>query len=301
MALEVEIWERDLARNFYPDNTFMTKGKDMTAFVVNGKTVHSPQEGADPNVAVNRATVPATISQRTDADLTWDLSELTTDPTLLRDIEEIETSYDKRNSIISQHGKTLNKKAAGLILNNWAATAAGRVITTTGGEREATAPAATGNRKAVDNKDILKAKSILDLEDVDTEGRYALFSASMYNDLLANDAFIDASRFGAAVIPSGVIGRIHGFWVYMRSHAMIFDTAGSLKALGAAGAADDKESVLFWHEDCVKYAKGNVKIFHNAGEAAYYGDIFSAMARAGGKHSYTDQSGVVSLIQDASV
>ena len=44
MALNREIWINTITENFYPDNSFMAKSIDDSAFV-NNKTVHIPNAG----------------------------------------------------------------------------------------------------------------------------------------------------------------------------------------------------------------------------------------------------------------
>ncbi len=94
-ALQKEIWVADIQENLYENNEFLSKSTDHSGYVTN-KTVHLPQAGSDPDVEVDREVVPASVTKRTDTDLTYDIHEFTTTPTLVQDFEELQLSYSKR-------------------------------------------------------------------------------------------------------------------------------------------------------------------------------------------------------------
>ena len=75
MALNKEVWLNTIVENFFPDNSFASKSVDDSAFVDN-KTVHVPNAGTPSGVVINRTTLPATVSRRTDYDLDYDIDEL---------------------------------------------------------------------------------------------------------------------------------------------------------------------------------------------------------------------------------
>ena len=77
MALNRQIWINTIVENFFPDDSFMAKSIDDSDFV-NVKTVHIPNAGKPSSVVINRAEKPATIKERTDQELTYDIDELTT-------------------------------------------------------------------------------------------------------------------------------------------------------------------------------------------------------------------------------
>jgi len=88
MAIEKEIWIDDIQENLFASNSFVARGVDHSQWIDN-KTVHIPQAGANPTVEKDRASVPATIGQRTDTDLQYNMAEFTTDPILIRNLEEL--------------------------------------------------------------------------------------------------------------------------------------------------------------------------------------------------------------------
>jgi hypothetical protein len=124
----------------------------------------------------------------------------------------------------------------------------------------------------------------------------------MYNDLLEIDAILTSDKMGTANLSNGAVGRVLGFDIYIRSTAVVYTNAATPvpKTPGAAGAVTDNLAALFWHPMFVRKAMGDVRVYVNEGEAAYYGDILSAEARAGGRKSRTGGEGVVALVETAS-
>ena len=101
MALQKEIWLNSIVELLFASNTFAARSVNHSAFVTD-KTVHVPNAGSAPGVVKNRSTFPGTASQRTDYDLTYDINEYSTDPIHLQYSEEVELSYNKRESILKQ-------------------------------------------------------------------------------------------------------------------------------------------------------------------------------------------------------
>ena len=66
---------------------------------------------------MNRTTKPASISERTDNELTYDIDELTTDPVHISNADTVELSYDKRVSILQNDKSELQRVASELILH----------------------------------------------------------------------------------------------------------------------------------------------------------------------------------------
>lgn len=302
MGIQKEVWATDIAQNLYPNNTFLVQSRNDNAFV-EGKKVYLPQSGSAPGVVVNRTTLPATGSQRTDTTTDYDLDSFTTDPTTIRNIEEIEVSYDKRMSVLEDHIGALNTQIAYRTATLWAPVTASRIVRTTGANRVAMAPGATGNRKKITLADILSVKRILDADDVPSEDRFMLIPAEMYNDLLEISDVLTSDKMGTANLPSGAVGRIYGFSIYMRSTALIFTNAATpaVRPLGYTPAITDNAAALFWHKNYVRRALGDVTIFSNENDATYYGSVFSAEVRAGGRRARADEKGVVVLVEAAGV
>ena len=54
MALNQEVWVKDVVANLFPENSFASQSVDDSDYVSN-KTVHIPNAGAPPSVVKNRA------------------------------------------------------------------------------------------------------------------------------------------------------------------------------------------------------------------------------------------------------
>lgn len=304
-GVEAEEWVQDIAENLFPDNEAYLQSKDDTPFL-KGKTVHLPQSGTTPAVTVNRAVFPATAAQRTDSEETYDVDEFSTDPVHLQKTEEEVVTYEKRQSILSDHLMTLRTTIADKFANIWSPTAgAANQVRTTGSTIAALGAAQTGNRKLVTQADLANLARILDNMDVPDDGNRVLWcDANMYNAIRNIDNFMTAEKIGAANIIKGQIGTIFNFRIFKRSRVTRYDNTGTpvKKAYGAANAATDNLASLAWHPSFVRRALGNadnggIIVFANEADATYYGDVFSALVRAGGRIARTDQKGVVALIE----
>lgn len=304
MAIQTEIWAMDIAEKLFPEDSFMAQSISDDAWV-NNKTVHLPQAGALPTVERNRNSLPATPTQRTDTTAEYDLDEFTSTPTLIADIEEVETSYNKRNSVTNSHSKEINKGIANWMAYHWGPTAAAAMIRTSGDNRAANVPGATGNRKMLTIEDIFKAKQLLDDMDVDQNNRNILLPAHMYNDLINNNwkDLLSLDVSGQARIQTGRLQAILGFGIFLRgkNNLLTYSNAATpvKREPGAAALVTANAAALIWHPDFVRRAKGSVKVYADYDKPEYYGSTFSAMARAGGSQAYSDGTGVISIIEDA--
>ena len=95
MAIQREIWQDHIEGNLFKNNEFLLASTDAAQYVLQGKVVHIPQAGALPNIVKNRSSLPGTIVQRADTDITYSLDEYTSDPILIPYAETIELSYSK--------------------------------------------------------------------------------------------------------------------------------------------------------------------------------------------------------------
>ena len=299
MSIQKAVWSADIKSKIFADNSFLMMSRDDTAFA-DGRKVYLPQAGAVPNVVRNRTTLPAGAAERTDTVVDYDLDSFTTDPTNLRNIDELETSYDKRMSILQDHVGEVNEKIAEWMINHWSPTTAGQQVRTTGANRDAFVTGGTGLRKKITVADLLKAKRILDNQNVASEGRCLLIPAEMYNDLLEISDVLTSDKMGTANLVSGAVGRILGFQVFIRSQAGRYTNAATPAAVvpTTAGAATHNAAALLWGTQFVRRAKGDVTVFAKENDPQFYGSVFSAEIRAGGRKAYADGRGVVAIIEE---
>lgn len=301
MAIQREIWEDHIEGNLFKNNEFLLASTDASQFVLQGKVVHIPQAGALPNVAIDRSSLPATVTQRTDVDITYALDEYTTDPILIPNADTMELSYNKRESVLSEHESALRQVTADNILIDWAS--AVNFVTTSGGAVTSHLTGTTGNRKLFAIDDLKNAMLMLNKQNVPVEDRYALMSADMYQQLTDS---MDATQYRdfsqAFDAKDGILGRLYGFNIMMRSSVVVYNNATTpvVNAYGATGAATDNDGVLCWQKNAVERALGEVKFFERIGDPTYYGDVYSVLVRMGARKRRSDERGIVAIVQAAS-
>lgn len=312
MAIKKEIWAKYIVGNLFKGAEFMNFCKRADEFVLQGAVVHIQQAGAKPTVIKNRSTLPASILKRTDTDIVYLLDEYTSDPTLIANAEKYEESPEKLASVLDEHVQAIRESIGDDLIFNWlagfaasgvgspsSAIAAATVIRTTGGNVAAHMPAATGNRKLFLKEDLQAARTLMNKRNISKEDRYVLMSSDMLDQLMQDP---DLKKRDAALeldMKNGVIARLYGFNIFERSYVATYDNATTpvIKAVGAAGAATDNDVVLCWQKNEVEFALGTVNVFDETDRPEYYGDIYSALVRAGGRKTRKGAEGVIAIVQ----
>ncbi|MCQ2250019.1 MAG: hypothetical protein MJZ66_02800 [Bacteroidales bacterium] len=281
-------------KNLFKDGSFAINSVNHSSYVDN-HTVHVPNAGSVPTVTVNRSTFPGTVVSRTDNDLTYDISELTTEPFRIGNAEIVELSYDKRASILGAHVSVLTESADSALIKSWVPSGFDKVLTS-GASVSAHLVDATGNRKAVTISDILAIKKLFDKNNIPAEGRYALLDYEMMAELLESLTQNQYNAFlNSANAQTGIVGELYGFRFYQRSEVLRTVAAGT--SLATTNATTDGAAGLFWQRDCVARALGNTEVFESNNDPTYYGDIISCLVRAGGHYTRYDKKGVAVLAQ----
>lgn len=299
MALNKQIWLNTVIGNFFPNNSFAAKSVDDSAFV-NNKTVHVPNAGAPSGVKINRTTKPASANQRTDNDLTYDIDELTTDPIYIPNVDMVELSYDKRQSVLMNDRTQLQNAAAQNLLYRWFNN--GCIVETTGDARAAhTSTTATGDRKKMTKATVLAIATKFNTDDVPLENRFILLDASMYNDLLEDLTDKELSAFlASANAQQGTLGNLYGFGIMLRSKVLRLKSDKALLKWEENAVATELAAGLAWQQNCVSRAMGDVKMFDSTDNPLYYGDIYSFLMRVGGAMRRYDKKGVAVIAEAAS-
>lgn len=262
--------------------------------------MHIPNAGAPSGVEINRTEKPASVKQRTDQDLTYDMDELTTNPIYIPNVDMVELSYDKRQSILWNDRMELQKEAHQNLLYRWLV--AGQVIETEGEAIDAhTSSTATGKRKALTKDTILKLMTRFNQDDVPANGRYILLDAVMYAQLLKDLTEKELSAFlSSANAQKGILGNLYGFDIMQRSQVLRLTSAKALLKWSEDAAATELAAGLAWQENCVSRALGEVKMFDSTDNPMYYGDIYSFLMRVGGKYRRYDKKGVYVIAEATS-
>jgi len=299
-GVEVEVWVNYLIERFWKDNQFLKHVYRDDQFVLAGKVVHIPQIGAKPEVIKNRSLFPATAVGRTDTEVNYSLDVYTTTPTHIQDAENHELSYQKIESVYGDHAASLNETIADDTIIKWLTGLPGSAkMLTTGGSTAATADDATGLRKLFLPADIRRVMTKFNKDGVPQNDRYIMPSANMLDQLISSMSDTQYKDFSSYLdAKNGVIGKFMTFTFLDRSSTAVADSTNSVKALGTLGAAGDNETTLLWQKDSLAAAIGDVKFFDNVNDPQYYGDIYSALMRAGGRRRRADNKGIVQLTQD---
>ena len=310
MALNQEIWQQYIMEQLYKDNEFLNYAASVSSDnIVNGKYVHIPNAGAKPGAQKNRVTVPASISKRTDVDVIYALDEFTSDPTYIENVEKVELSYDKINSALVSHVNSLKETLADSMIYNWllkntaaapttaVAWASGECVAMTG--TNANNGPTGASRKTMNAAALRSARLIMNKANVSKENRFALLTSTMYDELileLSTSSVANIELLKAADLPKGVLLRLYGFNIIERSSVALFSSL-SVQAPGTTETSGMMYGGFCWQQDMIEKAVGEVKMFENQNDPVLYGDVYSALVRAGGRARYSGATGVVPIIQ----
>lgn len=302
--VQVEMWVNYIIKRLWKDNKFLTNAYNDDEYVVGGKIVHIPQPGAKPSVVKNRSSFPAAAVRRTDSDIFYPLDEYSSDPTHIQDAETKELSYSKQDSVMGDHAGALNQAIADDLIQKWSnGLIAANILATTGASAAAKVSGQTGNRLTAVHGDLKRARLQMNLQDIPSDDRFALIEENMMDEIadsLTATQYKDFSQHYDA--KTGVIGKLYNFNIMTRSTvAMSAANLASGKLvvnpLGTATSATDQVSSICWQKDSVARALGNVEFFENIKDATYYGDVYSALIRMGGRRRRADDAGVIVLRQ----
>jgi hypothetical protein len=303
MAVQSEFWTNYIIDRLYKDNKFLNYCFSDDQYVIGGKkgkVVHINNPGTRPVVVKNRAVFPGVAVQRTDNDITYTLDAYTTDPTHIVAADVMEISYPKIESVFGDHAGYLVETVADDMILKWLASiAAPQIIATTGAATAANnVTGQVGTRKVMIAADLKSCQKRMNLDNVDKNDRYAMLESNMLDEL-TESLNITASRdFSEAYdAKAGIVGELYGFKIMERSNVAIASSADAIAALGAAVGATDNVVSIAWQKNAVAKALGERKFFENKDDALYYGDVYSALLRAGGRRRRTDNVGVVALIK----
>jgi len=309
MAAELvtRLFTNEIVPNLFPSTGFMTRAK-RDDDKVNNNTVELQNAGSVPGVEVNRVSLPGAITQRTDVPHNYEMEELTSDPTLLRNLETLIEmgGMNKRADILKDHILAIREKMAKRALVKWA-TGVTALIPSTGSSRavESKGGVQTGNRKAITVADLASVQQVFHKTDVLPENEdlmgVAVIPYSMKTDLIKIAQFTDAEKAGSSgrtSLPGGVLARAFGFDWYIRSEALIYSTSDVLKAEGAAEAATDQNAAVFYSPNYVRLAQGATRVDVSEYRPELWGHVMSGLAMFGAVAARNDKKGIVVLFED---
>jgi hypothetical protein len=307
MALIKEIWVSDVQEALNRNADFLPYSVDHSAYIAFG-TVHVPQSGSNPTVVKNPATFPLSINERTDTDRTYSLNQFALEPVLITNLDELQISYDKRQSVLGQQISTLTQRIGDEVAISWSATGASNIVGTTGSAvATSLAPGATGTRKAVTLADIASLANKLDKDNVPRQNRKLLMSTDMFWELFQISDVIRASYNGFQnqpnVLANGIVAMLYGFEIMMRPVVSVYANSTTVpKAFGAATATTDNLACIAFHSTTVARALGSMTPLYDSGsngngKPEYLGSIFNMEVMLGSAILRADMKGVAALVQ----
>ena len=302
MALQKEIWRNDIVKNLFRDNQFANKAVNADNFVLAGAVVHIPVAGTPTDVKKNLTVFPQVAVERSDSELTYPLDTFYALPRRIAQIDKYELSYDKLMSVVGEDIAKLSQVACDSLLVNWAPVVANTILTSgavqTADLIDATATGKRGAFTKAEYKTVLKKWAKADM----VGERYALLTPAHYYQFIESLSEPEKTDVGRVMnMKDGIVGQYMGINIMMRSSVLRYRGADGAyvvvdeNAAGFAANAIDRAASLFWTTASVERALGEVDVFDNPGQALYYGDIFSAMIRMGGRIRRT--AGVVAVVE----
>lgn len=290
MAITKEIWSQDIVELLFPSNEFANYAVNADQFVLAGTVVHKPVAGAASTVTKNLSSFPQTATQRTDSELTYALDTYYALPRVIKNIDAYELSYDKRMSVVGGDVKNLVSTVHKGMLYNWAPAVAKTILTSGADSAEDLIDTtATGTRKLFTKTEFKKVAKNLNKNDL-VGMNYGCLTAAHYHQFFESLSDAEKTNFGkVADLAKGIVGEYMGIKILMRSSVLRYrGTDGAMvpvdeTAEAFAATAADRAASLFWNEQSVERALGTVETFDDPGNPLYYGDVWSANVRAGGK------------------
>lgn len=313
MALQKDIWLPFIEEVLFPENKFLEFSSDHSAFI-DGLNIHIPQAGATPGMVQNNTSVPLAVTQRTDTELIYTMNNYKLSPIVVTDLEELQISYDKMNSVTGTYFRMAGHGLANVAIYSWQPVGATRQVRLTGSATaSALAPGATGTRNAITLADVLAAKLILDNDFVPPDDRYLLIPPAIHNQLLSISNVQAFYAYNSMSLQTGITPKLFGFTVLVRPLLPIFDNTGTpviksiiLDTTSIGGttfgtpvspATTDNMSCFAFHKDFVSQGRSSVKLFSQSNVPQYYGNLLSAEVQFGSSVLRTGGVGTAVLIQ----
>ncbi|PQJ09505.1 hypothetical protein CJD36_019900 [Flavipsychrobacter stenotrophus] len=323
MALQTEMWVERIEHNMFMNNEFLKESIDDSQYVT-VKTVHVPNANETGDIIVD-GVYPAggaDVNAAADREKTYDISEFRVPPFIVRNAEKVELSYNQMDSLLYENQSKLSERIASQILYKWAPTGTAllsdgetvnnNILRTSGVPKndQDAAPlkvnahlaGASGYRLAFGMYDVLQASTLLNSLDVPMADRSMLLDATMYSQLVKDMSATQFTDFSASMDPkTGQVGMLYGFKIFMRSKVLSYTNADLpvVKAIGAAGASTDNAAAIFWWKGAVSRAVGQTEVYSQDNDPKNYGDVASALTRAGGAPRRDTELGIGAIVQKA--
>jgi hypothetical protein len=225
---------------------------------------------------------------------------LVTTPEVVTWNNQLLTNYDKRGAKLEKHKSSLETSLADRIMYGWANTVSGNKRATTGTTTRANTSGGSNAKKVVTEADLLWAMTTMRFANIPEEGRRAICTPDMLEDIIAiKKAYAYGTDSSNELMAKGAVMKAFGFDIFVRSKTTKYSAAGAKLALGAANAATDGWSMIFYHPAFVRYIKGAVKVNIDPYERPDLagGMSMNVMVRGGGTTGRNTEVGALTLYQ----
>lgn len=268
MPIEKQTWIDLIKEGLTPDTSFLSRSVDMTENVEYNK-INLAEAGVDPNVLLDNKVFPVPVATRTDVPLELPLHTFDTENTVVRNIEQKESSYAKMESVVRGHRRSLIRKTSSYAAYNWCPAQDGAltpVLAATGDLNKA-------GYKRVTFEDFLAMEARFRAMDVDMNSLVAVLNAYHLADLMAEDMKLYKEVLAA--------GKLFSFTLFSFNATATFDdTTGVKKAYGTAvDPAKDAISSLVYSDTEVMRATGTLEMFVKYKDPEQRGDVLGYQQR----------------------
>jgi hypothetical protein len=304
MAVQTQVWLPAIQENLYKGMELIrTVAADDSSFVNNNK-VNVPNAGAAATVSRNNTTYPVSIVSRTDTALDYTLRNFEMAPTRMGWADDLQLSYDKVKSLMSDYVGNMNERIKDYILSQWFDAVNGEMVSTTGSSTTTNwlGGTAGGSLKHLIGADVRSAAKILDYQKMPSTDRYLLLDPDQFWQLLGDMSY-NAERIEVVAGLSATINPIYGFKViqlpYVSAVTVNTGTAAMIEPDEADGSytftTNNRPIGLAFHKSAVSHALTDVKMFTQSEDPVMYGDVMSASLFGGGLYRRTNSEGVVAI------
>ncbi len=256
-----EVWIAGIQENPIPNTSFVLASTDKSEYVENNK-LHLAEAGIEPGVHEdyfdgNEDDLP--LASITDIPNEVVLKTYSTERTRHRKLQEVELSYNKRQSVIERHKKALAKNLGARAAYAWT-------------------PATTNTYNKVIT---LGAGSMIDAI-IDLEAFFADLDMLENLNINLNAAAMAKIKKENKVLYKEILaeGTLYGFKVHRYSKAPFFTSLGVKKPFGSVKEAGDLQACFAWCSDETFRCFGDTEMYETLASAATQADELSFAQRA---------------------
>jgi hypothetical protein len=301
MAVQKEVWIPAIEENLYRGIELIAQVATDDSQYVQNKTVHIPNAGAAPTVSRGNSTYPVVVTERTDTDVDYTLTNFEVGPVRLGWADQLQLSYDKVQSITNDFMGNMNETLKNYFLSQFYTYDANTIVATDATATVSNWLSGSASLKVLRGRNVRTAAKILDRMKVPSGDRYLLLDYEMFWQLIGDVAYNSARLEVLAGFPA-TIDNIYGFKVIQLPFvaAQASNSTGAVLTPGAADGsftldANSRPLGLAFHKSFVSWAKTGVEGFVQNSDPTMFGDILSASVWGGAKYRRTDKAGVVAI------